>query len=92
MQIRNSEYSWGVLSITLHWLVALTVFGLFGLGFWMTRPDYYNTWYVQAPIIHKDTGATLAGVLLFRLAWRLFNTNPRSLPTHTAWEKKLFIG
>ncbi len=40
MQLVNNERDWGILSIALHWLVALTVFGLFGLGYWMTGLDY----------------------------------------------------
>ncbi len=89
MQIGNNEHSWGALSIALHWLVALTVPGLFGLGFWMTGLDYYHTWYKLGPDIHKSIGVLLLGALLFRLVWRLFNTNPASLPTHTDWEKRL---
>lgn len=89
MQIGNNEQNWGVLSIFLHWLVALTVFGLFALGFWMTGLDYYHAWYQQAPFIHKSVGIILVGVLLIRLAWRLYNTNPAALSSHAPWEKKL---
>lgn len=89
MQIGNNEQNWGVLSIFLHWLVALTVFGLFALGIWMTGLDYYHAWYQQAPLIHKSIGVILVGVLLFRLAWRLVNTNPAALSSHAPWEKKL---
>ncbi len=89
MQFGNNEQSWGVLSIVLHWLVALTVFCLFALGIWMTGLDYYHAWYNQAPLIHKSVGIILVGVLLLRLAWRLFNTNPESLISHAPWEKKL---
>ncbi|MCB1762843.1 MAG: cytochrome b/b6 domain-containing protein, partial [Gammaproteobacteria bacterium] len=76
MQIGNTRQSWGILSIAFHWLVAIFVFGLFGLGIWMTRLDYYHTWYKQAPDLHKSTGVVLLGILLLRLLWRLINTNP----------------
>lgn len=89
MQLANNERGWGKLSIALHWLVALTVFGLFGLGYWMTGLDYYHAWYKQGPEIHKSIGVILLFILLFRLAWRLFNTNPAPLPNHASWEKKL---
>ena len=39
----------GIIAVTLHWLVAITVFGLFGLGLCMTGLDYYDSWYKQAP-------------------------------------------
>lgn len=89
MPVGNSKQSWGVLSIALHWLVALCVFGLFGLGFWMTGLDYYHAWYKQGPDLHKSIGIMLFLLLLFRLAWRLFNGHPDPLPTHTEWEKRL---
>ena len=89
MQIRNSKWSWGALSILLHWLVALGVFGLFGLGFWMTGLDYYHAWYRQGPELHKGLGVILFGLLLLRLAWRLLNGHPEPLATHSQWEKRL---
>ena len=33
MQWRNTSARYGLVSVLLHWLVALAVFGLFGLGF-----------------------------------------------------------
>lgn len=89
MPIRNSKQRWGALSIVLHWLVALCVFGLFGLGFWMTGLDYYHAWYKQGPDIHKSAGVLLLGILLLRLAWRLVNDTPEPPANHANWEKRL---
>jgi cytochrome b561 len=86
MQIKNDRQGWGLLSIALHWLVALTVFGLFGLGFWMTGLDYYHAWYKQGPDLHRSIGVILFAVLLFRLVWRAINRNPTALPNHQRWE------
>ena len=49
MHWRNSARRYGLLSILLHWGVALTVFGLFGLGLWMAELDLFNPWYRRAP-------------------------------------------
>ena len=86
MQIKNDKRGWGLLSIALHWLVALTVFGLFGLGLWMTGLDYYHAWYQQGPDLHRSIGAVLFAVLLVRVAWRAANSNPETLPNHRRWE------
>lgn len=60
---------------TLHWVVVILVCVLFGLGWFMTdlppgpeRGFYFAT--------HKSIGITLFVVMVFRLAWRLFNRPP----------------
>lgn len=56
----------------LHWLMALLIPALFGLGLWMTGLDYYSQWYKTAPDLHKSVGVLLAMLLLLRwsvLAW-----------------------
>jgi len=43
-QIRNSATRYGTVAITLHWLVAAVIVGLFALGYWMVDLDYYHEW------------------------------------------------
>lgn len=86
MAIRNSESRYGWLAIVMHWLVAVAVFALFGLGFWMVELTYYDDWYQQAPDIHRSIGILLFITVVFRLAWRLFSPAPRPLPNHQRWE------
>jgi cytochrome b561 len=87
MHNTDSQYGW--LSIILHWLVALAVFGLFILGYWMVDLGYYDTWYQKAPDLHKSIGVCLFIVMVFRLIWRIKQIKPMPLDTHTALEKKL---
>ena len=70
MQWRNSPTNYGLTSIALHWLVALAVFGLFGLGFWMVGLTYYSSWYRTAPDLHKSIGVMLFMVMVLRVLWR----------------------
>lgn len=84
MQIRNTPERYGVLSIFLHWSVALVVFALFGLGLWMRTLDYYSPWYRLAPDIHKGIGILLFMVMIARLAWRLFSPPPPAPANHGA--------
>src|SRR5690606_41580895 len=49
MQWRNTSRNYGLTSILLHWIGALAVFGLFGLGLWMVGLNYYSSWYRTAP-------------------------------------------
>lgn len=86
MQIRNTSASYGLISIIIHWLVALAVFGLFGLGYWMVELSYYDDWYRRAPDIHRSIGILLLMVMIFRVLWRVANVAPEPLPGHGRWE------
>ncbi len=92
MQLSNNTKSYGLVSILLHWLVALTIFGLFGVGFWMVDLGYYDTWYHRAPFLHKSTGIILFGVMLLRILWRLMSPPPKAPANHQTWEKRLAHG
>jgi cytochrome b561 len=81
MKLRNSTDSYGLLSICLHWLNAVACVGLFILGWWMVGLDYYDRWYTIAPYYHKGVGILLFAVVIFWLAWRLFNTSVEALAT-----------
>lgn len=77
---RNTEQAYGIIAIALHWLVAVVVLGLFGLGLWMVNLTYYDTWYRTAPSIHKSVGVLLFLVMALRLLWRLVNPRPAPEP------------
>ena len=86
MQAKNSEDAYGWMAILLHWLVAVTIVGLFALGFWMVDLSYYDPWYRQGPDIHRSVGILLFMAMVLRLVWRLFSPTPRPLPNHKRWE------
>lgn len=85
-QIGNSARRYGVVSITVHWVVALVIVGLFALGYWMVGLDYYDEWYRKAPDIHRSLGILLMITMILRLFWRLANTAPAPLETHSRFE------
>lgn len=82
MQWRNSSSNYGLVSITMHWLVAVAVVGLFALGYWMVGLTYYSSWYRTAPDIHKSIGLLLLGLMLLRVVWRFLNRGPAPLASH----------
>ncbi len=83
MQWRNSSSNYGLISITMHWLVALAVVGLFALGYWMVGLTYYNSWYRTAPDIHKSVGLLLFALMLLRVVWRMSSQGPAPLADHS---------
>ena len=82
MQFRNTSARYGLVSVVLHWLVALVVFGLFALGFWMVGLSYYDPWRQSAPDLHKSIGILLFAVMLLRVLWRQLNPAPAALASH----------
>lgn len=82
MQWRNSSSNYGMVSITMHWLVAVAVVGLFALGYWMVGLTYYSTWYRTAPDIHKSIGLLLLALMILRVTWRFLNSGPAPLASH----------
>lgn len=87
MQLRNSSSRYGLISMVLHWGVAIAVFSLFALGLWMVGLDYYDTWRKSGPELHKSIGITLFAVMLIRIVWRLLNPSPPSLASYGKWTR-----
>jgi cytochrome b561 len=87
MRLRNDDQRYGLVAVGLHWLVAVTVIGQFGLGLWMRSLGYYDAWYRLGPWWHKGIGVMLFTVLLLRLIWRWSNPRPDHLASHQPYER-----
>ncbi len=64
----------------LHWGIAVLIFGLLGLGFYMTGLSLSPT-KLQLYSWHKWVGITVFALVVVRLAWRLTH-RPPALPSH----------
>lgn len=84
--LKNSHTAYGWISVVLHWVIALLVFFMFGLGLYMVDLTYYDRWYNGSLALHKSLGLLLLVLLLARMAWRWANVAPRELPG-PAWER-----
>ncbi len=76
MVIKDTATGYGVVSRLFHWLMALAIFALFALGWWMVGLDYYSSYYHSAPDLHCSAGILLLIALVLRMVWRGFNTKP----------------
>ena len=72
MTLRNRSNQWGLISIAIHWISALTIIGLFVLGLWMVELTYYDDWYQKGPALHESIGITLFVLTLIRLLLQFF--------------------
>jgi cytochrome b561 len=84
--VKNSKSSYGWMAIVLHWLMAIGIFFLFGLGLYMVELTYYDTWYRGSLELHKSLGLVLLLIWMTRVAWRWLNASPEM--TGTRFEKK----
>jgi cytochrome b561 len=76
MLIRDTSGGYGLVSRLFHWLMALAILAMFGLGLWMVDLDYYSPYYHSAPTLHKSVGILLLIALALRFGWRLTNVRP----------------
>ncbi|WP_298609996.1 cytochrome b [uncultured Thiothrix sp.] len=79
MQIRNTTHAYGWVSITLHWVMALLLIGMYFVGDYMVELTYYDPLYHTLPFWHKSIGIALGFALLFRLVWNFSNPKPATI-------------
>lgn len=72
----NTHNRFGAVTIFLHWVTALAIFGLFGVGWYMIDLSYYDSMSVVLLDGHKAVGILLGILLVFRLLWNAFNRRP----------------
>ncbi len=87
MQLRNTSRRYGIISISLHWIFAIAVYAMFGLGLWMVTLSYYDGWYHQAPELHKSIGVLLMMGLVIRMIWRHISPPPAAPKTHSKFTR-----
>lgn len=84
MRFRNTNTRFGLVAISLHWIMAIIIIGLLILGLYMVdlpfspRKLKFYGW-------HKEFGLLILGLVIVRLSWRLINTAPSLSPPW--WEK-----
>jgi cytochrome b561 len=76
MPLKNTASGYGLVSRLFHWIMALAIFVVFGIGIWMVGLDYQSPYYRLGPDIHRSVGMLLAVALVFRWVWRLANVAP----------------
>lgn len=89
MELFNSKTNFGLVSILMHWLIALAIFALLALGLYMVELTYYDPWYNRLPFIHKSLGMLLILVFLAGFLWRLISSKPEAASGVSPIEHKL---
>jgi cytochrome b561 len=81
------KYSVG--AMVLHWLMALLMLALFGLGWYMTEFPKGNPVRTRFLELHVSLGLTAALLVIARVVWRLKHPPPASPATIERWKRRL---
>ena len=79
------KYTWP--AIALHWVMALLVVGMLGVGLYMA-PLPKGPERSGLIALHKSIGITLAGLYFVRLAWRAHHPPPPYPASIPAWQQR----
>lgn len=88
MKVKNSTDGFGIITILVHWTMALVIIALFIVGTYMVDLDYYDKYYHIAPWWHKSFGLLIAFLLVFRVIWRMSNPKVSELNSYQPIEIK----
>ncbi len=86
MQYKNTENNFGLVTIVIHWLMAIIIIGLFVVGKYMLSLDYYDPFYHTGPWWHKSFGLVIGFMLVYRLIWKLKNPSVKPLDSYKKYE------
>jgi cytochrome b561 len=87
MALTSSERRYGVVAMTLHWLIAFAIIGNFALGFYMHELPITQRSTIELFQLHKSIGLTILGLSVLRLLWRLVNPVPPLPKGLPGWER-----
>ncbi len=79
--LKDSPNGYGLIAILIHWISALLILFLFGLGTYMVGLSYYDDWYHKGPELHVSLGLVVLLLMLVRIVWRIINPTPMDLAT-----------
>ncbi|WP_419420299.1 cytochrome b [Legionella sp. D16C41] len=84
MQIKNTTARYGLVAITLHWLLAIIVITLLCVGLYMTSLQR-SPLQIKLFGLHKEFGIVVLSLVTLRILWRFVNITPKL--TIPRWER-----
>ena len=83
---RDSESRYGLVSRTLHWVIAILIIALIPLGWYMIRLDYYDPWSHDTLEIHKGLGMVVLLLASIMISWQIAGRRTRATESRKRWE------
>ncbi|MTI42979.1 cytochrome b561 [Roseibium hamelinense] len=85
--IRNTKSGYGHIAIAFHWIMALIIIGMLGMGLYMTSLPQTDPLTFQLYQLHKSFGFVILTLVVLRLGWRLLNPAPKLPNGMKPWER-----
>lgn len=87
MPLKNTSDQYGLIAKGLHWLIALLVIVLLGIGWWMVGLSYYDPWYQDSLNWHKSLGIVVLLIVGFKVTWSFVDNAPDPQTTLNSFER-----
>lgn len=87
MTLYSTSTRWGAPVRALHWLMAIGIVFMVGLGWWMTDLPF-GMRKLNVYALHKSIGLTLLGLALLRVLWRLNDRRPAEPAGQPRWQTR----
>ncbi|MGV8995345.1 MAG: cytochrome b [Parvibaculaceae bacterium] len=88
MQLVNTRYRFGLVSMALHWAMAALFLGQIGVGIAMTGLALTDPLTFPLYQSHKSLGALIFVLALSRLVWRLVSAPPLAPAAMPRWQER----
>ncbi len=87
MPYKNIPDQYSLIAKLLHWLIALLIIALSGIGWWMVGLSYYDPWYHDSLNWHKSLGIIVLLMVGFKVIWSFVDKAPEPQATLNAFER-----
>ena len=87
--LANNETRYGLVSRALHGIIMLLIFGMLGVGVYMSDLDKTDELRKQLYGIHMSTGVLVFVLVVIRIVWLKLSPGPKLPGALTNWEKIL---
>jgi cytochrome b561 len=84
--LTNSADHYGLVSRFLHWLMALLILAMIGIGAYMADLDKENPIRLSLYDLHKEIGVTILSLAVLRILWILASRPPVLPAALQRWE------
>lgn len=78
---------YGVVAVSLHWIIALLIFAMLAMGWRMTDETVPQMVRFQLYQLHKSVGLTILVLTVLRVLWRVVHPAPPLPPYFKGWQR-----